>query len=547
MNKSAMFAFEGLNENFQFLVLKIRQQVEDTLKTLESHEQVIPAEVKFREDYIDNLKVIIERKSYKKILKSRTDENRVIRIMGSLNTAVSNLEEIGDYLVSIVTQTHYFKDRYFLDQFDYQSYFREILTATDLIVESLFRGNIKDALIICRAEIEMDRLYKRDFDTIMGILQVGREIGDAITALNILRYLERVGDSLLNIGEAIISAYAGTRLKIFEYIALKETLDSSSEEFVLEDMNVETKSGCRIEKVINRPSRTDTQEVIFKEGDVGKLQQENRKLEEWQSIMPGLTPKVFGFQVIGEKAILLLEYLHGHDFQDILLGKDNVVLKKAISRLTSFVEEIWMKTKSDASLQAGFINQLLKKLPDVYHVHPRFFTQTKVIGSLRQNSLQERLERAAAIEAELAAPFSVFIHGDFNADNIIYNIQEDKIFYIDPHRSVQMDYVQDVSVFMVSNFRIPVFDANIRERQACVIDYFYRFAKSFAERNQDVNFDARLTLGIIRSLITSTRFIVKEDFAKLLYLRGLYLLDKLLDHEGAAWDTFMIPDDVFMS
>jgi len=547
MTKSAMFAFEGLNENFQFLVLKIRQQMEDTLKTLESHEQVIPADVKFREDYIDNLKVIIERKSYKKILKSRPEENRVIRIMGSLNTAVSNLEEIGDYLVSIVTQTHYFKDRFFLDQFDYQSYFREILTATDLIVESLFRGNIKDALIICRAEIELDRLYKRDFDTIMSILQEGREIGDAITALNILRYLERVGDSLLNIGEAIISAYAGTRLKIFEYIALKETLDSSSEEFVLEDLNVETKSGCRIEKVVNRPSRTDTQEVIFKEGDVGKLQQENRKLEEWQSLMPGLTPKVFGFQVLGEKAILLLEYLHGHDFQDILLGKDSGVLNKAISRLTSLVEVVWMKTKSDVAVQAGFVNQLLKKLPDVYHVHPKFFTQTKVIGDLKQSSLQERLARAAAIEAELAAPFSVFIHGDFNADNIIFNIQEDKIYYIDPHRSVQMDYVQDVSVFMVSNFRIPVFDANIRERQACVIDNFYRFAKSFAEQNQDVNFDARLTLGIVRSLVTSTRFIVKEEFAKMLYFRGLYLLDKLLDHEGASWDTFRIPDDVFMS
>ncbi len=546
MTKSAMFAFEGLNENFQFLVLKIRQQVEDTFKTLESHEQVMPADVKFREDYIDNLKVIIERKSYKKILKSRTEENRVIRIMGSLNTAVGNLEEIGDYLVNIVNQTRYFKDRYFLGQFDYPSYFQQILSATDLIVESLFRGNIKDALIICRAEIELDRLYKKDFDTIMRILQEGREIGDAITALNILRYLERIGDALLNIGEAIISAYAGTRLKIFEYIALKETLDSASEEFVLEDLNVETRSGCRIEKVVNRPSGTDIQEVIFKEGDAGKLQKENRKLEEWQSLMPGLTPRVFGFQVLGEKAILLLEYIDGHNFQDILLGKDSTVLKKAVSHLTSLVEAIWTQTKSDGAVQAGFVNQLLKKIPDVYHVHPQFVTQAKLIGGLKQLSFQERLERAAAIEAQLAAPFSVFIHGDFNADNIIYNTREDRIYYIDPHRSIQMDYVQDVSVFMVSNFRIPVFDAAIRERQACVIDFFYRFARSFAEKNQDVNFDARLTLGIIRSLVTSTRFIVKEDFAKALYFRGLYLLDKLLEHEEDSWDSFRLPMDVFI-
>lgn len=546
MNKPAMFAFEGLDENFRFLVLKIRQQIEETMKMLDDPDQTVPDQVKFREDYIDNLKLIIERKSYKKILRNRAEENRVIRIMGSLNTTVGNLERIGDYLVNIVSQTNYFHNRRFLHRFDYPSYFQQILLATDLIVASLFRGNMKDALIICRTEIELDRLYKKDFDAIMTIMQEGHDIPDAITALNILRYLERIGDALLNIGEAIISAYAGTRLKIFEYIALKETLDSLSDELVLEDLNVETKSGCRIEKVVRKSPRSDIQEVIFKEGDASKLAEENKKLEEWQRILPGLTPRVYGFQVLGEKAILLLEYIHGHNFQDILIGEDLPMLQRALSQLTSLLEEIWAKTIKNETAQADFVNQLLKKMPDVFQIHPQFAVKTKKIGNLKRPSLLERLEQAAVIEDQLAAPFSVHIHGDFNADNIIYSIEKDRIYYIDLHRSAQRDYVQDISVFMVSLFRLPVFDAGIRERQIYAIDAMYRFAKNFADRNKDEHFDARLTLGVMRSLVTSTRFLVKESFAKTLYLRGLYLLDKMLEHDGQPWTSFRFPSHVFI-
>jgi hypothetical protein len=84
-----------------------------------------------------------------------------------------------------------------------------------------------------------------------------------------------------------------------------------------------------------------------------------------------------------------------------------------------------------------------------------------------------------------------------------------------------------------------------RERLVNVISGFYNFSRQFAERNGDLTFDARLALGVSRSFITSTRFIMKEDFAKEMYLRGIYLLDKLLDHEGKPWTSFRMPGDVF--
>lgn len=540
-----MFDFEGLNENFKFLVLKIRQQLEDTLEALQSGGQFNSEKMKIREDYIDNLKIIIERKSYKKTLRSRNEEDRIIRIMGSLNTATSNLEEIGDYLINIVNQLHYFQDRTFLGCFNYQAYFQEILGAADLIVTSLFQGKIKDALSICQVEVKIDNLFKKDFDAIMTVLREGNNIGDAITTLNILRYLERIGDGLLNIGEAIISAYAGTRIKLFEYMALKDNLRGETGEFLIQDLDVETKSGCRIEKIVRKDNGEDTREIIFKEGDLVKIEQEKEKFEKWQAIVPGLTPKIFGFQHLHEKALILLEYIGGYNFQEIVLQKNREIQKKAFARLRDILSLVWTKTRREEAVRANFIDQLRRKLPDVYDVHPALSMPIQFIGAIRRSSMEERLNRAGALEKQLPAPFSIFIHGDFNIDNIIYNDQENRITYIDPHRSVYSDYVQDVSVFLVSNYRVPILDMETRERLVNVISGFYNFSRQFAERNGDLTFDARLALGVSRSFITSTRFIMKEDFAKEMYLRGIYLLDKLLDHEGKPWTSFRMPGDVF--
>jgi len=85
MSNARLFDFEGLNENFSFLMLKIHQQLEDTLIALQQLDGFVPERMNNREDYINNLKTIIERKSYKKTLRARSEEDRIIRIMGSLN------------------------------------------------------------------------------------------------------------------------------------------------------------------------------------------------------------------------------------------------------------------------------------------------------------------------------------------------------------------------------------------------------------------------------------------------------------------------------
>lgn len=103
--------------------------------------------------------------------------------------------------------------------------------------------------------------------------------------------------------------------------------------------------------------------------------------------------------------------------------------------------------------------------------------------------------QAAQREERLSAPFSVYIHGDFNLDNVIYDPVSAKIRFIDLHRSRYMDYVQDVSVFMVSNYRLQVLDRSTRQRIARVATDIHQMASKFARRQKDATYDYRLGPG----------------------------------------------------
>jgi len=177
-----------------------------------------------------------------------------------------------------------------------------------------------------------------------------------------------------------------------------------------------------------------------------------------------------------------LEYIGGFNFQEIVLSRNRQLLKKAFERLKQVTIEVWEKTKQTQPVSADFMGQLKKRLPEVHEVHPSLVTPSRTISSLKRPSLPESITRAASIERTLPTPFSVFIHGDFNTDNIIYNEKEDRIVFIDPHRSGQADYIQDVSVFLVSNYRIPILDSEIRESLSDIIRNFYSFTRNFAEK-----------------------------------------------------------------
>ncbi|MEZ4380049.1 MAG: PhoU domain-containing protein [Nannocystaceae bacterium] len=537
----------AIQENFRFLVLEVTKQIESTVQVLTTGDEALIDSVYLKDDYIDNLRGFIDAKCLTVIRDADEGDERTVELARAVDIVTNNLERMADFAVNILRQYKYIKDHAILRGYGLEPLFAEVLGALGKVSEAIFKADVNGALEICRSEFNLDEMYAERFQRVMSELRAGgEEVEDLVTTLFIVRYLERMGDSLLNIGEAIISLALHERLKIHQYWALEETLDVGRGEakgLSLESI-FETRSGCRIGKVRDHREGSEGNLVLFKEGQRDKLLEEREGILFWQENFPDLVPKILSWHEGEHHASLLLEYLSGQTFQQILLEGTSDELRAALQALGATLRSIWEATRVDEPVQPGFVGQIAKRLRDVKKVHPGFGDDDQTIGALKVPAFADLLRRAEAIEAQLPAPFSTFIHGDFNVDNIIFDPEKDRLHFIDLHRSRRFDYVQDVSVFMVSNFRLPVLETTIRRRLSAVILAVYRFVQTFAQEAGDATFEARLTLGMVRSFTTSTRFVLDPSFARAMYLRARYLLERLLAHEGGDWSTFSMPTNV---
>ncbi len=354
-----------------------------------------------------------------------------------------------------------------------------------------------------------------------------------------------MGDALLNISQAIISANLGQTMNIDRYHSLRASVEQLDGEEFLSDIEVkqiaETRSGSAISSISTSDSNENGQMAIFKDGIKRKLREEREGLKSWQEIFPGLAPRVLSYHKRGQSAALLIEHLAGLTFEQILLHEPRPLLKETLDQLNTTLISVWKETLTKKAVSAQYMVQLSKRLDEVYGIHPEFRRSRARVGKSTVPAFDALLNRAKDFESRVSAPFSVYIHGDFNVDNIIYDPVEKKINFIDLHRSSYTDYVQDVSVFMVSMYRLQVMDAPLRKRILDMTQDFYTFSASYAKKSKDKTFELRLALGLARSFATSTRFILDKTLARTMFLRARYLLERVLEADPERPQSFRVP------
>ena len=541
-----MSILDEVRENFRFMVSEVTSQVEMTQSFTQDPSRQLVEKIFSGDDYIDTLKSLIEEKTFEMLMATEPVNKRQVAMLRALNTITSNLERIADFAVNIPRQMSHLKDPGFLHGYELAQSFEQIITGLGYIVPAIEKADTGLAFSICQSEFELDNIYAQTFARILDELAAGGESGDLVTTLHIANYLERMGDSLLNIGEAILFAVVGEKMKIHQYRALTDSLASSGVEAPISQMEFEsiwgTRSGCRIGTVQRQAMEESRRPVLFKHGNFKKLQQEKNNVARWEDLIPGLPPKIWDFQKNTEsRGSVLMEYLPGCTLQDLVINGNETELDNALFFLEETLGRAWYMTKDPSQVNADFINQIRTRAGAVFRMHPEFKTHDLAIGGLSLPSLEALLDKLEKATKELASPLSVLIHGDLNLNNIIYTVERERVHFIDLHRSRMTDYVQDISVFMVSNFRLPIFEKGMRERAARAIDSLFQFSKKFALANGDDTFEARLTLGLARSLFTSTRFEMKRKFANDMYLRSIYLMEKLLSHNCDSWQDFKLP------
>lgn len=522
---------DDLGQDVVMMARLVQSQLSSALTAFFQRDVGLAGKVTEKDDQVDNLLGRIEDACFRRLAEGAPDLGgvRQRQLHGAFRVAL-NLEKLGDYAVNVAEQAvHASRLPSRTVPFDLAGAARVVLAALDEVIESFTDADVEKAKHACRCELELDRRYRE------GLAEAFQRLGEAhadpafvITNLFMLKFLERIGDSILNIGESTLFLLTGERLKLHQYLHLQEMVGALAAEPDAATLDLRQIwggiSGARLGRVAigrNGP-------LIWKEGAERKIEKELREMDEWNRLVPGLVPDVKARYHRDGRESFLGQFLEGALLRDVYLARPWQEKVSATRRLLETLREIWVATSVKEAPPVDYVRQIRERLSDLYAVHPRLArlrqSPTRVFG-IAHRSLGELLDVVECAEGSLAPPVAVRLHGDFNTNNVIYVAQRDRVHFIDVHRSRSGDYVQDIGVFLVSNLRSPIQDDGHAAHLERLNDMVVRFAAEFAALVGDDHFQTRLTLAQARSFVTSARLITDFDFARGIFLRGIRLLE----------------------
>src|SRR5262249_13516061 len=198
---------------------------------------------------------------------------------------------------------------------------RTALAALDEVITSFTDASAEKAKHACACEPELDRQYRAALqETFHRLAQAGHDPAFVITNLFVAKFLERVGDSILNIGETTLFILTGERLKLHQYMHLEEMAAAMAPPGLRPaDMDVRQIWGGISGARVGRLSIGSGQPLIWKEGAERKIEEEIHEMEEWNSIVPGLVPDVKARYRRDGRESFLGQYMTGTLLRDIYL------------------------------------------------------------------------------------------------------------------------------------------------------------------------------------------------------------------------------------
>jgi len=534
----------GISDNLRFLIVEVESQVSNLATFLSSRSPTVGQRIVNRSGYAYNLKMRIHGSCFTHI--GSLNKNSDMLSMRAMESISTDLERITELCRDCVHSVDNISNRRCLQVKSDTALLEHVIKGVRLVENAMNGHDSRVALKVGAAKRRMSTSLQQLMERYTQALKKGKNTEDFVTAIFVVRAVEQMGDALLNISEALISANLGQPVNIERYHSLKDSVARLDLDSVAIESLAETRSGSNI-SAISADGDDNGYVAIFKEGQKRKVKEERQGVENWHEIFPGLAPKILSYRKRGQSASLLIEHLAGLTFEQILLNESRPLLDETCAQLTRTLDSVWKETRNKKVVPAGHMEQLASRLGEVYAIHPEFENDSMSVCGHNIPSFETLLKKAKTAEAKVKPPFSVYIHGDFNVDNIIYDPLEKRINFIDLHRSSYMDYIQDVSVFMVSNYRLQILEARSRARILSVARKFHQFAAKFARDAGDDTFEFRLAFGLARSFATSTRFVLDKSLARAMYLRARYLIERAIEVSPENANRFHLPvEEIFV-
>ncbi|MDO6443393.1 MULTISPECIES: phosphotransferase family protein [unclassified Marinobacter] len=355
---------------------------------------------------------------------------------------------------------------------------------------------------------------------------------------------------LAEIADALLAANFGPAVRLQNYKQLKNaahafTTDNAT--FGVERLAL-TRSGSTIAALKAEYGTSSEVMAVYKEGQAHKVLEEISGVDQWKKVYPKVAPSVISHHVEHEDEMgsMVIEHLPGRTLESLLLNSQWDSASLLLARLNKTLRKIWKSSWTRERAEPGYMRQLSQRMPETRQTHPTLFNDEQTLCGLTRPDFTQLIDQVESLEKQVAPPFCVLIHGDFNVDNLLYDELQDRIYFIDLHRASYSDYVQDISVLMVSIYRLPIMDSNARAEMMSLIKQLYQFARRFAKANEDRFFDVRLAIALARSFATSTRFIYDKGFAKKLAFRAAYLLEAVTLLNSEKLERYKLPlEEIF--
>jgi hypothetical protein len=331
-----------------------------------------------------------------------------------------------------------------------------------------------------------------------------------------------VCDFSLNIGETTVFALTGARLSYPQFRELRSLLPGETPSGAVHRHFWDGISGATVVEV----GGPNGEHMVFKEGATRKIRDEFHKTIEWEAIAPEHTARVIGIAHGKGRAGILREFAEGTLLLDLLLSEGQLEAKEsAMLQVTDVLTDIWRTTITPRPAPIDYISQIRTRLRDAFRRHPHLERIAK--EELQDlGGLYDLLTLLAAREPWLRPPFSIWIHGDLTAGNIVVDSSAKNVVFIDVHRSRYGDYLQDVAVLATSSVRkFP--RAKVAKGVRRGNDLLFDVAEEFARANGDRCVKERLRLARARALITSARLETDPGRAQVLFAEGLQMLRKV--------------------
>ena len=497
----------------------VLDQLRRALAAYRSRELALAEEVIQRDDVVDALNLALEEQTVDGLASAQSDEGRRL-LRAALKVSV-NLERAGDAACHIAKRARLAVSLGDTPvDLDTSALERLAALALDEAMRGFLERDPDIARRACLREPEIDATFIGLVDEVRAAIAHDSErAGSYLHVYSVMKYLEKIGDYALNIGEQALFLITGRRLKFAQFQSLDRLGVPSSDGHAAFRRFWDGISGAVVAEVAE-PERTS---AVYKEGMRRKIADEATGLERWQQLAPGLAPRVLGTVTLAERMALLREFVDGTLLSDLLFSGDVPADQKRVlgERLAGTLAALWERTVRADRPADDYIRQIEQRLDEVYALHP-YLEPLAVSGAAGGGrSMTALLRDARLVQADIAAPISVWLHGDLNANNVIVSGEDGALRFIDVHRSHYGDALQDVGVFLVSLVRVADLSAKTRAELRVVASSVELAASLFAKAHGDAHAPRRLALSRARSLITSARVVVESAQATMLFTDGV--------------------------